>query len=240
MVLVVKNTPANAADLGVVHSIPGLGRYHGKGHGNPLQYSGLENPMDRGAWWATVHGVTKGQIGLKWQHARTLMWYVLQESSVHLWSKISIFFLLVLRLVFSLTHTDKNQSCFIYSQESQLLAHFLSLSGSKQAFADLSPRYRLDLWIWEGSAQLWSPTSQAAWAPKMGGSRKRSEGWDGGEGSWELERLRTEPRVFWVQGCLGGVRMCLKWYPRPRGEENGKGLFDWVIFETFLSIAQSV
>ena len=61
----VKNTPANAADIGVVHSIPGLGRYHGKGHGNPLQYSGLENPMDRGAWWATVHGVTKGQIGLK-------------------------------------------------------------------------------------------------------------------------------------------------------------------------------
>ena len=69
--------------------------------------------------------------------------------------------------VLSLTHIVKNQSCFICSQESELLAHTLSLSGSKQAFADLSPRYRLDLWIWEGSAQLSSPTSQAAWAPKM-------------------------------------------------------------------------
>ena len=47
----------NAGDLG---SIPGLGRYPGEGHGNPLQYSCLENPMDRGAWWATVHWVAKG------------------------------------------------------------------------------------------------------------------------------------------------------------------------------------
>ena len=46
----------NVGDLG---SIPGLGRFAGGGHGNPLQYSCLENPMDRGAWWATVHGVTK-------------------------------------------------------------------------------------------------------------------------------------------------------------------------------------
>ena len=41
--------------------IPGLGRSPGKGYGNPFQYSGLENPMDRGAWWATVHGVAKTQ-----------------------------------------------------------------------------------------------------------------------------------------------------------------------------------
>ena len=47
----------NAGDLG---SIPGLGRYPGERHGNPLQYSCLENPMDRGAWWATVHWVAKG------------------------------------------------------------------------------------------------------------------------------------------------------------------------------------
>ena len=43
---------------GGVGSVPGSGRSPGEGHGNPLQYSGLENPMDRGAWWATVHGVT--------------------------------------------------------------------------------------------------------------------------------------------------------------------------------------
>ena len=41
--------------------IPGSGRYPGKGNGYPLQYSGLENSMDGGAWWATVHGVAKGQ-----------------------------------------------------------------------------------------------------------------------------------------------------------------------------------
>ena len=45
-----------AQDLGL---IPGSGRSPGEGHGNPLQYSCLENPMDRGAWWATVHGATK-------------------------------------------------------------------------------------------------------------------------------------------------------------------------------------
>ena len=53
---VVKNLPANAGDP---DSIPGLGRCPRGGNGNPLQYPHLENPMDRGAWWATVHGVTK-------------------------------------------------------------------------------------------------------------------------------------------------------------------------------------
>ena len=53
---VVKNPPANAGDMG---SIPGLGRSPREGNGNPLQYSCLGNPMDRGARWATVHGVTK-------------------------------------------------------------------------------------------------------------------------------------------------------------------------------------
>ena len=53
---VVKNPPANAGDMG---SIPRLGRSPEGGNGNPLQYSCLENPMDRGAWWATVHGVAK-------------------------------------------------------------------------------------------------------------------------------------------------------------------------------------
>ena len=61
---VVKNPPANAGDSGDVGSIP-VGRSPGGGDGNPLQYFYLENPMDRGAWWATVHGVTKGWTGLK-------------------------------------------------------------------------------------------------------------------------------------------------------------------------------
>ena len=57
--LVVKNLPANAGDVKDMGSIPGLGRSPGGGYGNPLQYSCLENPMDRGAWWAAVHRVAK-------------------------------------------------------------------------------------------------------------------------------------------------------------------------------------
>ena len=63
--LVVKNLPGNAGDTRDVGFIPGSARSPGRGNGNPLQYSCLENPMDRGAWWATVHGVAKSQTGLK-------------------------------------------------------------------------------------------------------------------------------------------------------------------------------
>ena len=55
----VKNLPANAGNVRDKGSNPGLGRSPGEGNGNPLQYSGLENPMDRGAWWTTVHEMTK-------------------------------------------------------------------------------------------------------------------------------------------------------------------------------------
>ena len=55
----VKNLPANAGDTRAVGSIPESGKCPGVGSGTPLQYSCLENPMDRGAWWAIVHGVAK-------------------------------------------------------------------------------------------------------------------------------------------------------------------------------------
>ena len=58
---VVKNPHANAGDARDMDLIPGLGRSPGGGHGNPLQYSCLENSMDRGAWQAIVHGVTKSR-----------------------------------------------------------------------------------------------------------------------------------------------------------------------------------
>ena len=61
----VKNPPANAVDTGPTGSIPGLGRPPGGGHDNPLQYSCLENPMDRGAWWATIHRAAQAWIQLK-------------------------------------------------------------------------------------------------------------------------------------------------------------------------------
>ena len=59
MAQLVKNPPANAGDARDVGSIPGSGRFPGKGNGNPLHYSCLENPMDREAWWAKVHRVIK-------------------------------------------------------------------------------------------------------------------------------------------------------------------------------------
>ena len=57
-----EESACNAGDTGEVPLIPGLGRCPGGGHGNPLQYSCLESPMDRGAWRATVHGATKSQM----------------------------------------------------------------------------------------------------------------------------------------------------------------------------------
>ena len=59
MTLIGKNAPAHSGDIIDPGSIPGLGRSPGGGHGNPLQYSCLENPMDRGTWRATVHRVSK-------------------------------------------------------------------------------------------------------------------------------------------------------------------------------------
>ena len=64
--LVVKNLPANTGDIRDACLIPGWGRYPREGLGNPLQYSCLENPMNRGAWWATIHRVAKSQTQLKW------------------------------------------------------------------------------------------------------------------------------------------------------------------------------
>ena len=73
MALVLKNLPASAGDVKDAGSIPGSGRSLGGGHGNSLQYSCLENPGlprripgSRGAWWATIHGVTRSQAWLKW------------------------------------------------------------------------------------------------------------------------------------------------------------------------------
>ena len=65
MVLVVKEVPAKAGDIRDVGFIPGSGRSPGGGQGNRLQYSCLENPMDRGVWRATAHGVTKSRTRLK-------------------------------------------------------------------------------------------------------------------------------------------------------------------------------
>ena len=75
VVLVVKNPPANAGDIRDACLISALGRSPGGGHSNPLQYSCLENPMDRGPWWSTVHGVAKSWTQQRWlsTHAGKLL-----------------------------------------------------------------------------------------------------------------------------------------------------------------------
>ena len=72
--LVVKNLPPNSGDIRDPGSFLGLGRSPAGGHGKPLQYSCLDNSVDRGAWWATIHRVAKSQTPLKRlsMHARTL------------------------------------------------------------------------------------------------------------------------------------------------------------------------
>ena len=67
----VENPPASAGETGDVGLIPGSGRSPGEENGNPLQYSCLENPMDRVAWWATVQGLTKSQTCLSDTRAHT-------------------------------------------------------------------------------------------------------------------------------------------------------------------------
>ena len=69
-VLVVKDPPANAGDIRDAGLIPGSGRFSGGGNSNPLQYSFLENPMNRGAWGATVHGVTKNRTLCRVHHTK--------------------------------------------------------------------------------------------------------------------------------------------------------------------------
>ena len=76
MALVVKNPPANARDVTDVGLIPGLGRLPGEGNSNPFQHSCLENPMDRGACWATVHRVTQSLTWLKLLSRQAAFHYV--------------------------------------------------------------------------------------------------------------------------------------------------------------------
>ena len=77
VVLVVKNLSAKVGDIRDLGLIPGSGRSRGGRHSSPLQYSRLENPMDRGAWWATVHRSVKSQTRLKWlrTHARVCLFF---------------------------------------------------------------------------------------------------------------------------------------------------------------------
>ena len=81
---VVKNPPANARDKRDIVLIPGSGRSPGVGNGNPLQYSCLENSMHRGAWWATVHRVTKSRTWLSIAQHQVLQ--LVEVKSAEAWA----------------------------------------------------------------------------------------------------------------------------------------------------------
>ena len=83
MALLVKHLPVNAWDMRDAGSVPGLGRSPGRRHGNPLQYSCLENPMDRGAWQAIVHRVVKNQTWLKWLNTQSGCLYNIVDTKCH-------------------------------------------------------------------------------------------------------------------------------------------------------------
>ena len=89
VVLILKNPPANTGDVRDSSSVPGSGRSLGRGHGCLLQYSCLENPMDRGTWQATVHRVAKSQTQLKQLSTHT---HTIDRSSLTLafYHKINI------------------------------------------------------------------------------------------------------------------------------------------------------
>ena len=96
MMLVVKNPPTNAADVRDLGSIPGLGRSPGGGHGNSLQYSCLEIPMDRGACWGTVHGFAKNWTQLKQPNTHACMHikahtFILIYICIHVYPHICMF-----------------------------------------------------------------------------------------------------------------------------------------------------
>ena len=125
VVLLVKDLPANAGDVRDAALSQGWEDPPRGGHGNPLQYSCLENPMDRGAWRATVHGVTKSWTRLKWlstytSHAVLLklkipaLAYLTLQNVVHWATFISLLFLagpLSMQDLSSLTRDESHASC---------------------------------------------------------------------------------------------------------------------------------
>ena len=103
---VVKKLPANAGDARDARSVPGSGRSPREGNGNPLQYSCLGNPVDRGAWWATVHRVTQSwtQLSMHIHYLLRLLWKWSELMHVKFWT-------------LCLAHYKHLKHCDFYSSE---------------------------------------------------------------------------------------------------------------------------
>ena len=135
MVLVVKNSPASAGDIRNAGSIPGWGRSSGEGNDNPLQYSCLENPMDRGAWRATVHGVAKSLTRLG--TSVTPVWC----SPIFMWIQVSDLYHFP-----SPWRTSFNISFRVYLPGTDSLKFYLSESPSPTLLKDNSVVFKIPAW----------------------------------------------------------------------------------------------
>ena len=136
--LVVKNPPAHAGDLRDVSLIPGSGRSPGGRHGNPLQYSCLENPMDRGDWQTTVHRVAKSQTRLNdltrmhtIPHSRSKNWIVPfwrnRRKKCH-FLPILFFFLILCPLRRAYTTQEITKACVRKEREKAMATHSSTLA----------------------------------------------------------------------------------------------------------------
>ena len=108
MALVVKNPTASAGDVRDSGLIPGLGRSPGRGHGNPLQYSCLENPMDRGAWSDTVHEVTESDTTAT-KHSLAVL-----DIAMFIFAVVLLYFVFISPLVLLLPHSYPKVLFYIF------------------------------------------------------------------------------------------------------------------------------
>ena len=137
MALVVKNPPANAGDIRRSGLIPGLRRSFGEGNGNRLQDSCLEDPMDKEAWQATVHGVPKSQTQLKWfsMHARTGNMRAGSSMMVGKLYEQPIYSLLLNKCMSCLVQANFSRDVCVFSRISFLVEYFRSASWTQSGCA---------------------------------------------------------------------------------------------------------
>ena len=114
VVPVVKNTPANAGHIRDLGLILGLGKYPEVGQGNPLQYSCLENPMDRGAWQGIVHGVTKHWTQLKWLSTHITIHLILCLLKWYKCNLLKIIYFNIIKICCNVLHI--NNFCILLSE----------------------------------------------------------------------------------------------------------------------------
>ena len=155
MVLVVKNPPASGGDIRDTGLIPGWGKSPGGGNGHPLQYSCLENPMDRGAWQTTVHRMAKGHTRLKWlsMHAPTVTFpkglskplcLKLPIRPPHHSHIITIITVLILCIYCLLSKNIRGDHTCLLRKVSD--PQYLSKNGGEKAELDNQGRVRGDEW----------------------------------------------------------------------------------------------